>query len=177
MFLDIRTEDRAGGETAFLEEGLGRGGSGKGRLTVGLPWSRGLCGCGGGRVQAGHCVQRGGGRCGVEGLSRAIGAGCGPGKGRVCESQACRRPAGRCPFHPLCSFKPRRLGPLLKQLCFGCGPLTIAECLPCTSRHHSTLGLRELRARSLRNMASPSFSRDSSLGFWIYSAPLFSTQP
>ena len=111
MFLDIRTEDRAGGETAFLEEGLGRGGSGKGRLTVGLPWSRGLCGCGGGRVQAGHCVQRGGGRCGVEGLSRAIGAGCGPGKGRVCESQACRRPAGKCPFHPLCSFKPEAGSP------------------------------------------------------------------
>ena len=33
MWLDIVTEDGAGGETAFQEEGLGRGRSGKGRLT------------------------------------------------------------------------------------------------------------------------------------------------
>lgn len=31
---------------------------------------------------------------------------------------------------------------LLKQLSFGCGPFTIAECLPCTSHRHSTLGLK-----------------------------------
>ena len=41
----------------------------------------------------------------------------------------------------------RRLGPLLKQLCFGCGPLTIAECLPCASRHHSTLGLKGVESQ------------------------------
>lgn len=62
MYLDIMTEDRAGGETAFLEEGLGRGRSGKGRLTSGtavVPGSLRVWGwpCGGSRVQAGHCVQ------------------------------------------------------------------------------------------------------------------------
>lgn len=80
------------------------------------------------------------------------------------------------------SARSARLNPggchlLLKELSFGCGPFTIAECLACKSHHHSTLGLKGVESQVPEEYGFSVFQQGLQSGAQDRRSPLFSTQP